>query len=550
VAEVAGGYNFIFVCREKNLKVNHQGSSTMNRFSTQILGLVIGIVSAIPASAEVIPVPDTVVPQKIEGARPRNVVFILSDDHRYDAMSFMGHPFAKTPHMDALATSGVHLKNAFVTTSLCSPSRASILTGLYTFRHRVIDNQRAVPEGTLFFPQYLQQAGYTTGFIGKWHMGAGNDDPRPGFDYWFSFKGQGQYYPPNDRYTLNDNGQRVPQDGYITTLLTRHAVEFLERQTDREKPFFLYLSHKAVHGPFTPEPKYKGTLADIPFKFPASSKLLKNNLRNQPRWLLDQRNSWHGMDFPLHSGNSVEALYKSYCEALRSVDDSIGAVMQQLKKMGIYDDTLVIYMGDNGYMFGEHGLIDKRVAYETSSRVPLLMQCPAMIKEGTVVDQLVANIDIAPTIMEAMGLKKPSHMDGESFLPLTQGTSIPWREYFLYVYYWEQNYPHTPTHFSVRGNQYKYTTYYGLWDTDELFDIQADPQEQNNLIYKPDYAQTKQQMQNRLYTMMAELGGMNIPLNPPRGRQQNKRLRNRGGVQAADFPAALIVDEPLRKELK
>jgi N-acetylglucosamine-6-sulfatase len=522
----------------------------MNRFSTQILGLVIGIVSAIPASAEVIPVPDTVVPQKIEGARPRNVVFILSDDHRYDAMSFMGHPFAKTPYMDALATSGVHLKNAFVTTSLCSPSRASILTGLYTFRHRVIDNQRAVPEGTLFFPQYLQQAGYTTGFIGKWHMGAGNDDPRPGFDYWFSFKGQGQYYPPNDRYTINDNGQRVPQDGYITTLLTRHAVEFLERQTDREKPFFLYLSHKAVHGPFTPEPKYKGTLADIPFKLPASSKLLKNNLRNQPRWLLDQRNSWHGMDFPLHSGNSVEALYKSYCEALRSVDDSIGAVMQQLKKMGIYDDTLVIYMGDNGYMFGEHGLIDKRVAYETSSRVPLLMQCPAMIKEGTVVDQLVANIDIAPTIMEAMGLKKPSHMDGESFLPLTQGTSIPWREYFLYVYYWEQNYPHTPTHFSVRGNQYKYTTYYGLWDTDELFDIQADPQEQNNLIYKPAYAQTKQQMQNRLYTMMAELGGMNIPLNPPRGRQQNKRLRNRGGVQAADFPAALIVDEPLRKELK
>lgn len=522
----------------------------MNIFTTQILGLATSIALCIPLSAEVIPVPDTVVTQKIEGAKPRNVVFILSDDHRYDAMSFMGHPFAKTPHMDAMATSGVHLKNAFVTTSLCSPSRASILTGLYTFRHRVIDNQRSVPEGTLFFPQYLQQAGYTTGFIGKWHMGAGNDNPRPGFDYWFSFKGQGQYYPPNEKYTINDNGKRVPQDGYITTLLTQHAVKFLESQTDREKPFFLYLSHKAVHGPFTPEPKYKGTLADIPFKLPASSTLLKNNLRNRPRWLLDQRNGWHGMDFPLHSGSSVEALYKSYCEALRSVDDSVGAVMKQLKKMGIYDDTLVIYMGDNGYMFGEHGLIDKRVAYETSSRVPLLMQCPAMIKEGTVVDQVVANIDIAPTIMEAMGLQKPLHMDGESFLPLTQGTSIPWREYFLYVYYWEQNYPHTPTHFSIRGNQYKYTTYYGLWDTDELFDIQADPLEQNNLIHKPIYEKTKKEMQDRLYAMMAELGGMEIPLNPPRGRQQNKRLRNRGGVKAADFPEALIVDEPLRKELK
>ena len=529
---------------------DEKASFIMNRFTTQILGIAVGISLSVSASAEVVPVPKSVVPQKIEGAKPRNVVFILSDDHRYDAMSFMGHPFAKTPHMDAMATSGVHLKNAFVTTSLCSPSRASILTGLYTFRHRVIDNQRAVPEGTLFFPQYLQQTGYTTGFIGKWHMGAGNDNPRPGFDYWFSFKGQGQYYPPNEKYTINDNGKRVPQDGYITTLLTRRAIDFLEQQTDREKPFFLYLSHKAVHGPFTPEPKYKGTLEDIPFKLPASSKLLKNNLCNRPRWLLDQRNGWHGMDFPLHSGSSVETLYKSYCEALRSVDDSIGAVKQQLKKMGIYDETLIIYMGDNGYMFGEHGLIDKRVAYETSSRVPLLMQCPAMIKEGTVVDQVVANIDIAPTIMEAMGLKKPAHMDGESFLPLTQGTSIPWREYFLYVYYWEQNYPHTPTHFSIRGNQYKYTTYYGLWDTDELFDIQADPQEQNNLIHKPVYEKTKKEMQDRLYAMMAELGGMEIPLNPPRGRQQNKRLRNRGGVKAADFPEALIVDEPLRKELK
>ncbi len=502
------------------------------------------------AAADVVPVPSSVVPRKVEGAKPRNVVFILSDDHRYDAMSFMGHPFAKTPRMDAMARGGVHLKNAFVTTSLCSPSRASILTGLYTFRHRVIDNQRLVPEGTIFFPQYLQQAGYTTGFIGKWHMGHVNDDPRPGFDDWVSFKGQGHYYPPSDKYTINDNGKRVLQDGYITTLLTRRAIEFLERQTDRDKPFFLYLSHKAVHGPFTPEPKHKGTLANLPFEPPASSRLLTNNLLNRPRWLLDQRNSWHGMDFPLHTGNSIETFYKSYCEALRSVDDSVGAVMEQLKKMGIYDDTLVIYMGDNGYMFGEHGLIDKRVAYETSSRVPMLMQCPAMIKGGTVVDQVVANIDIAPTIMEAMGLSQPPHMDGQSFLPLAQGKSIPWREYFLYVYYWEQNYPQTPTHFSLRGDQYKYTTYYGLWDTDELFDIQADPMEQNNLIHNPAFEKTKNQMQNRLYALMAELGGMEIRVNPPRGQQRNKRLRDHGGAKAANFPEALIVDEPLRKELK
>ena len=502
-------------------------------------------IPALSVFADVVPVPESAISERIKDATPRNVVFILSDDHRYDAMSFMGHSLAKTPHMDAMARNGAHLKNAFVTTSLCSPSRASILTGLYTFRHRVIDNQRVVPDGTLFFPQYLQDAGYTTGFIGKWHMGHANDEPRPGFDYWFSFKGQGFYYPPGPQYTLNDNGRRVPQDGYITPLLTRKAIQFLD-QADPNKPFFLYLSHKAVHGPFTPEPKYKDSLENLPFQFPPSSELLDNNLKNRPRWLLDQRNSWHGMDFALHTGQSVEEFCKRYCEALRSVDDSIGAVVEKLRKMGIHEETLVIYMGDNGFMFGEHGLFDKRVAYETSSRVPMLMQCPAIIKGGTVVDQVVANIDIAPTVMQAMGLKKPPHMDGQSFLPLARGTSIPWRDYFLYAYYWEQNYPQTPTHFSLRGDQYKYTTYYGLWDTDELFDIRSDPMEQENLIHDPAFAKTKQQMQSRLYEMMDDLGGMQIPLNPPRGRQQNKRLRERRGVQSADFPEAMIVDQPLR----
>ena len=164
----------------------------------KIICLIVSIILLVPLLADVVPVPENIVPEKIQGAKPRNVVFILTDDHRYDAMSFMDHPFAKTPHMDTMAKNGAHLKNAFVTTSLCSPSRASILTGLYTFRHRVIDNQRPVPEGTKFFPQYLQKSGYTTAFVGKWHMGHENDEQRPGFDYWVSFKGQGHYYPPHD----------------------------------------------------------------------------------------------------------------------------------------------------------------------------------------------------------------------------------------------------------------------------------------------------------------------------------------------------------------
>lgn len=496
------------------------------------------------------PVPTEIRPQAIDGAEPRNVVFILSDDHRYDAMSFMGHQFAQTPNMDAMASDGVHLKNAFVTTSLCSPSRASILTGLYTFRHRVIDNQRAVPEGTVFFPQYLQQAGYSTGFIGKWHMGRGTDEPRPGFDHWVSFLGQGSYLPPSPDYTLNVNGERVPQKGYITDELTDYAVDWLEEQKDSDKPFFLYLSHKAVHANFTPPERHAGSMADKPFTPPASQADTDENYEDKPRWLRDQRNSWHGVDFPYHSDLDIEDYYKRYAEALSGVDDSIGRVMDQLKEMGVYDDTLVIYMGDNGFMFGEHGLIDKRVAYETSIRVPMLMQCPNLFDGDTVVDEVVANIDIAPTVFEAMGLQKPSYMDGQSFLRLGQGEEIPWRDYFLYVYYWEKNFPQSPTVFSLRGDRYKYITYYGLWDTDELYDLQQDPGESRNILYEPEYQQIAADMETRLYDMMDEMGGANIPLNRPRGNSSNKRLRPRKGAQGADFPGAMVVDEPLNRNAK
>ena len=510
--------------------------------------LTVGLlVCAFAAQAAVVPVPKSVEPKKIKGAKPRNVVFILSDDHRYDAMSFMGHQFAETPHMDSMAKNGVHLKNAFVTTSLCSPSRASILTGLYTFRHRVIDNNRTVPDGTLFFPQWLQKAGYATGFIGKWHMGGHHDNPRPGFDYWVSFKGQGNYVSPGPNYTINVNGKRVPQKGYITTELTDYALDFLRAQKPADKPFFLYLSHKAVHANFTPEKKYEDKFKGKHFNRPKSEELISDNSVNRPRWLLDQRNSWHGVDFPYHSDLNIEEYYKRYCEALCSVDDSVGAVMDQLKKMGIYDETLVIYMGDNGFMFGEHGLIDKRVAYETSIRVPMLMQCPQLFKGGTVVDKVVANIDIAPTVMEAMGLQKPPHMDGKSFIDLAQGKKVPWREYFLYVYYWEKNFPQSPTVFSLRGDKFKYNTYYGLWDTDEFFDIEKDPKEQNNLIHDPKFAKKAKEMEDRLYTMMEDLGGMEIPMNPPAGRSQNIRLRSRGGDNAGNFPGALVVEEAPNK---
>lgn len=499
-------------------------------------------------SAAVVPVPNQVVPQRLADVKPRNVVFILTDDHRYDAMSFMRHPFAQTPVLDSIAARGVHFKNAFVTTSLCSPSRASILTGLYTFRHRVIDNNRPVPPGTIFFPQYLQKAGYATAFIGKWHMGGVSDDPQPGFDFWVSFRGQGHYLPPRPDYTLNVNGQRVRQKGYITDELTDYAIEWLAQQKPAEKPFFLYLSHKAVHSDFVPAQRHAGKFAHLPFRPPRTQTNPPTAAANAPRWVRDQRNSWHGVDFPYHSDLDIERYYKRYCETLCAVDESVGRILEQLKKMGVYDETLVIYMSDNGFMFGEHGLIDKRVAYETSIRVPLLMQCPSLFPGGLVVTQMVANIDIAPTVMEAMGLAKPPHMDGESLLPLARGRSVPWRNEFLYVYYWEKNFPQSPTVFALRTDRFKYITYYGLWDADELYDLQTDPEESRNLFYEAQHTPIARQMEQRLYALMEELGGLQIPLNPPLGGSANKRLRSRGGEHAADFPRAFVVDQPINRD--
>jgi N-acetylglucosamine-6-sulfatase len=496
------------------------------------------------AATATVPAPKEVQPERVPGAKPRNVVFILADDHRYDAMSFMGHPLAETPNLDRMARDGAHLKNAMVTTALCSPSRASILTGLYTFRHRVIDNQRAIPLGTVYFPQYLQKAGYATAFIGKWHMGGDADDPQPGFDHWVSFRGQGQYYAPNKSYTLNVDGRRVPLKGYMTDELTDYAVNWLKQQKPAEKPFFLYLSHKAVHAEFAPAERHRGKFANRTWPRPKSLPVTEEMMRNQPRWLRDQRNSWHGVDFPYHSELDIDQYYKAYGETLSAVDDSVGRVLQQLQDMGQLENTLVVYMGDNGFMFGEHGLIDKRVAYEPSIRVPLLMHCPGLIQPGTVVEDVVANIDIAPTVMEAMGLKPAAHFDGRTLVPLLRGEKVPWRDYFLYVYYWERNYPQSPTVFALRGERYKFITYYGLWDSDELYDLQADPDEMRNLIHDPAHKPTVAAMTRELYAMMEELGGMQIPLNPPAGEIKNLRYRGRGGQEAADFPQALVTDQP------
>jgi N-acetylglucosamine-6-sulfatase len=502
-------------------------------------GLVAGALSIAAAGSREPRAADAVQPlARVAGATPRNVVFILSDDHRYDAMSFMGHPIVKTPNMDRMAAAGVHLRNAFVTTSLCSPSRATILTGRYAHQHRIVDNNSATPEGTIVFPEYLQQAGYQTAFIGKWHMGNDQGGPQPGFDHWVSFRGQGSYLPTPEG--LNVDGKKVPQKGYITTELTNYALDWLKAR-DRSKPFFLYLSHKGVHADFVPEDKYKGTLASPRLKPPASQQYSEAEEAKRPRWVRDQRNSWHGVDYPYNSHLDITEYFERYAETLRSVDDSIGQVLDYLQSEHLLDSTLVIYMGDNGFAFGEHGIIDKRTAYEESMRVPMLMQCPALFGGGRVVTQVVANLDIAPTVLDAAGLVPPAAMVGASMLPLAEEKTVPWRSELLYEYYWERNFPQTPTTFALRGDQYKFIRYYGRWDIDELYDLEADPMEMHNLADDPAYAKTAKQMSSHMFDILGKTNGRFIPLYPDAPYVARKRLNVPGAEKAADFPPEMIL---------
>ena len=320
-----------------------------------------------------------------------NIVFVLCDDHRFDCLGVAGHPFLKTPHLDQLARDGAICNRAYVTTSLCSPSRASILTGQYAHNHRVVDNYHPVDPELVFFPQHLQKSGYETAFIGKWHKGGEIDDPQRGFDHWIAFKGQGTYFPdghgttrevPQTTYDgLNINGKRVPQKGYITDELTDYAIDWLKNRQS-EKPFFLYVSHKAVHADFVPADRHRGKYDDqpLPINIPSPAEMEAGKL---PMWVRNQRNSRHGVDFGYNmKGFSPEVYYRRYCEALLAVDESVGRLRVQLTEQGVMENTIFVYMGDNGFQFGDHGLIDKRVAYEASARVPLIVAAPGRIPAG------------------------------------------------------------------------------------------------------------------------------------------------------------------------
>ena len=475
----------------------------------------------------------------VTAAEQPNIIFVLTDDQRYDEVGFL-NPILETPHMDALAERGVHFANAFVTTSLCSPSRASILTGQMMHNHGVIDNNGPLPGGLELFPDRLREVGYQTAFVGKWHMGGRITEPRPEFDYWVSFPGQGTYNPTNamgQTTMLTVNGSKVAQTGYITDELTDYALQFL-KQRDPDKPFLLYLSHKAVHANFEPAERHASQYADADIKLgeapPADADV--------PLWVRNQRNSWHGDEFPYHSELPLKEFKRQYHRALSAVDDSLGRLQAWLEQEDLLQSTVVVLMGDNGFLFGEHGLIDKRNAYEESIRVPLLVSAPGRYAPGQRVEAMVANIDIAPTLLTIAGAVPPEHYDGISFAHLPhapdQDTGQPHdsvRDTLTYEYYWEYNYPHTPTVFALRTERYKYIQYHGVWDTEELFDLRADPGETRNLIEDPELLELKTEMRARLYASLTNEQGENV-IPYSQKHNQGAVFRHRDRSEAADFP--------------
>ena len=443
---------------------------------------------------------------------PRNVVLILSDDHRFDFMSFVpgAPPFLRTPNLDRMAKKGAYVRNAMVTTALCSPSRASILTGLYAHRHGIVDNTSPIPAGTVFFPERLQRAGYRTAYVGKWHMGEDNDAPQKGFDHWVSFKGQGVYQDPE----LNINGVRRQISGYTTDVLTDQAIDWLKQQNSAKssQPFFLTLAHKAVHAEFVPAGRHRGKYSAERIPYPDTMADTPANYEMKPRWVKEQRNSWHGVDFMYHGAMEFDAFYRAYCETLLALDESVGRMLDYLDSSGLSGSTLVIYMSDNGFLLGEHGLIDKRNAYEESIRIPMVVQAPGYVPAGSVVNQLVRNIDIAPTVLELAGVRGEGEVDGRSVLAALRGDAVSFDGEMVYEYYWEYAFPHTPTTLALRDDRFKFIYYPGVWDQQELYDLQADPKERHNLIAASEHKSRIESMRKRLWDILEATGGMSVPL--------------------------------------
>ena len=455
-------------------------------------------------------------------AEPRpNILLVVVDDLRFDDFGAAGHPFARTTHLDRLAREGAQFKNFFAVTPLCSPSRANILTGLETRHHGILDNTDRSPRSHALptFARNLHAAGYHTGFIGKWHMG--NDPtPRPGFDYWVAMKGQGEVADPE----LYENGRLARVPGYVTDIFTERAVSFLQQR--RTAPFLLILSHKALHpnkvqradgtteaigeGGFIPAERHKTLYA-------GAQPARRGNYAVPPRGKPALERPIPGLK-PLGPDTvTPDETIRERLRMLAAVDEGLGQIFAELEKQGTLNQTVVMVIGDNGYFYGEHGLSEeRRLAYEESVRLPLLVRYPPQVKAGAEPTGMALTTDLAPTILELAGAPALPGIDGRSLVPLFARTPADWRKSFLIEYTTDIVFPRTLKmgYDAVRTERYKFIRYRELGGMNELYDLQQDPFELTNLMDSPAAAGLRQQME----TELARLLTSPRPAAPPASR--------------------------------
>jgi arylsulfatase A-like enzyme len=403
-----------------------------------------------------------------------NFIFIITDDQRWDALGVVQKeqgerarfPWFKTPNMDRIAAQGVRFRNAFVTMSLCSPSRATFLTGTYNHVNGVLNNSTPFPESNVTYASLMRDAGYDTGFFGKFHHGT-QKGPRPGFDYNATFIGQGVYRD----CPFEVNGVTTPTKGWVEDVTIDHAIKFLKME--RQKPFSMFIGFKTPHEPTLPpfraEKRFKDETARV-----------VPNLTTPAVFRLSQKDATRKKlaEAAIRDGGGVKVKL-NWFRCLSAVDDGLGRLLETLDNLKLSENTVLVFTSDNGFYLGEHCLGDKRSAYEESLRIPMLVRYPKRFPKGAVRDEMVLNTDIAPV---------PTHMQGRSMVPLLTGAHTGWRESFLAQYFLEREYPNTPTWLAVRTPNAKLVKYPGHDEWTELFDLSKDPYETQNLARDPEHA--------------------------------------------------------------
>ncbi len=445
-----------------------------------------------------------------------NILFIMSDDHAAQAISAYNKTLVETPNIDRIASEGKRFDNVYCTNSLCAPSRATILTGNYSHENGVRGLSEPFDGRQQTFPKLLQENGYETAIIGKWHLGQGGYSDPTGFDYWNVFPDQGDYYDP----VMNEMGEDKKREGYATDIVTDLSLDWLSKQKN-EKPFMIMVHHKAPHRPWNPPEKYKDLFADREFPVPETYHDDYANRANAAK-IADMR--IEDLNEEDVKGTPPEGLtpaeikdwkyqryIKDYLRCVVSIDDNVGRLLDYLDEAGLSENTIVVYTSDQGFFLGEHGWYDKRFMFEESLQMPFVMRYPQEIKPGEASTDMIINNDFAPTFLDYCGLEAKEKMQGESFRAIARGEKPEgWRD-AVYYRYWEHLTIHNVTaHYGVRTDRYKLIYYYGdpldvigavpkpMEPEWELFDLEKDPLELKNEYDNPAYAETVIELKDKL----------------------------------------------------